>query len=164
MAQAVSPGFKENRFVSAICLKNPCGAKRRRGGSKCRPLPVMRPGADPQYKVAPVVTAYDEEQVQRVVMVTRGDREVTGRLLRRLAAAITLKATESIANICGAPWVRNRLEYHHIVDEINSDYYHLKDHAQKARREMFGDIVNLAALEASHFWEKYWETPAKNAV
>jgi hypothetical protein len=25
------------------------------------------------------------------------------------------------------------------VDEINLDYYHMKDNAQKARREMFGD-------------------------
>ena len=77
---------------------------------------------------------------RRSVIATRGDCEVTGRLLRSMATTIKLdEATESIANIDGAPWIRNQLEFHNIVDEINLDYYHMKDNAQKARREMFGD-------------------------
>lgn len=114
--------------------------KRRQSGKRCRPLPALRPGADQQYKEARIVVAYDESQSYRLVMATRGDCEVTGRLLRTLATTIKLDhATESIANIDGAPWIRNQLEFHRIVDEINLDYYHLKDNAQKARRELFGE-------------------------
>ena len=114
--------------------------KRRRSGKKCRPLPAVRKGSDQQYKEARIVVAYDESQTHRLVMATRGNCEVTGRLLRSLATTIKLdQASESIANIDGAPWIRNQLEFHHIVDDINLDYYHLKDNAQKARREMFGE-------------------------
>ena len=123
--------------------------KRRRSGRKCRPLPAMRPGADQQYKEARIVTAYDESQTHRLVMTTRGNSETTGRMLCKLGTMIELKqATETIANIDGAPWIRNQLEFHHIVQEINLDYYHLKDNAQKARREMFGsDEAGAAWLE-----------------
>jgi hypothetical protein len=114
--------------------------KRRRSGKKCRPLPAARAGSDQQYKEARIVVAYNESQTRRLVIATRGDCEVTGRLLRSMATTIKLdEATESIANIDGAPWIRNQLEFHNIVDEINLDYYHMKDNAQKARREMFGD-------------------------
>lgn len=114
--------------------------KRRRSGKKCRPLAKLRVGSDQDYKEARIVVAYDEPQTHRLVMTTRGDCEVTGRLLRTLSTTIGLaQATESIANIDGAPWIRNQLEFHNIVNEINLDYYHLKDNVQKARREMYGD-------------------------
>ena len=114
--------------------------KRRRSGKKCRPLPAARAGSDQQYKEARIVVAYNESQTLRLVIATRGDCEVTGRLMRSMATTIKLdEATESIANIDGAPWIRNQLEFHNIVDKINLDYYHMKDNAQKARREMFGE-------------------------
>ncbi len=237
--------------------------KRRRSGKKCRPLPAPRAGSDQQYKEARIVVAYNESQTHRLVIATRGDCEITGRLLRTLATTIKLEqASESIANIDGAPWIRNQLEFHNIVDDINLDYFHLKDNGQKARREIFGEdeagakwleslmnilmehgvdallselleqkptysgrklqaieqligyvserreiiryrelrargiqigsgpteaqcktttqrikgrgrrwdfanaeyLMNLAALEASDLWEKYWETPAKKAA
>lgn len=113
--------------------------QRCRSGKKRRPLPKPRAGSDQQYKEARIVLAYDESQTHRLVMATRGDCEVTGRLLRSLATIIDLDAaTESIANIDGAPWIRNQLEFHNIVDDINLDYYHWKDNVQKARRELFG--------------------------
>lgn len=237
--------------------------RRRRSGKKCRPLPAPRAGSDQQYKEARIVVAYNEAQTHRLVIATRGDCEVTGRLLRTLATTIKLEqASESIANIDGAPWIRNQLEFHNLVDDINLDYFHLKDYGQKARREIFGEdeagakwlesltnilmehgvdsllselvaqkpiysgrklqaieqfigyvserreiiryrelrargiqigsgpteaqcktttqrikgrgrrwdfanaeyLMNLAALEASDLWDKYWETPAKNAA
>jgi hypothetical protein len=114
--------------------------KRRRSGKKCRPLPAPRAGSDQQYKEARIVVAYNESQTHRLVIATRGDCEKTGRLLRTLATTIKLEqASESIANIDGAPWIRNQLEFHNIVDDINLDYFHLKDNGQKARREIFGE-------------------------
>lgn len=114
--------------------------KRRRSGKKCRPLPAPRTGSDQQYKEARIVVAYNESQTHRLVIATRGDCETTGRLLRTLATTINLEqASESIANIDGAPWIRNQLEFHNIVDDINLDYFHLKDNVQKARREIYGE-------------------------
>lgn len=114
--------------------------RRRRSGKKCRPLPAPRAGSDQQYKEARIVVAYNESQTHRLVIATRGDCEVTGRLLRTLATTIKLEqASESIANIDGAPWIRNQLEFHNLVDDINLDYFHLKDYGQKARREIFGE-------------------------
>jgi hypothetical protein len=87
-----------------------------------------------------VVTAYDQDQQHRTVAVTGGDCEQTGRLLRTVALAIKLpEADESIASVDGAPWIRNQLELHQVTDHINLDYYHLKDYAQRTRREVYGE-------------------------
>jgi hypothetical protein len=115
-------------------------AKRRRCGCKCKPLPPLRAGADQSFKEIRIVTVYDESQEHRAVAVSRGDCEATGRLLRTLATILeTRRADETIANIDGAPWIRNQLELHQSAKDINLDYYHLKDYAQRTRREVFGE-------------------------
>ena len=71
--------------------------------------------------------------------MTSGNSEQTGRLLRNVALAIQLSdADESIANVDGAPWIRNPLELHQITDHINLDYYHLKDYVQRTCRDVYG--------------------------
>jgi hypothetical protein len=115
-------------------------AKRQRCGRRRQPLPPAKPGADQAFKEFRVVTAYDESQQRRSVVVTRGDCEATGRLLRALAVALRLdQANETIANIDGAPWIRNQLELHQAVEHIGLDYFHLKDYAQRTRREIYGE-------------------------
>lgn len=115
-------------------------ARRRRSGKRRKPLPAARPGADQSFKEARVVAAYDESQQRRAVVVTSGDCQAAGRLIRGLAVALKLEeADETIANIDGAPWIRNQLEFHQAVDRIGLDYFHLKDYAQKTRREVFGE-------------------------
>lgn len=122
--------------------------KRQRSGKRQRPLPSLRAGADDKFKEFRVVTAYDDSQSHCLVAVTRGDCVQTGRLLRNVAVQLKLtEATESIANIDGAPWIRNQLEFHGVTDTINLDYYHLKDYAQRIRREVFGE-----ASEAGRLW------------
>lgn len=49
------------------------------------------------------------------------------------------EADQSIANVDGAPWIRSQLELHGAVQHIGLDYYHLKDYAQKTRREVYGE-------------------------
>lgn len=114
--------------------------QRRRCGQRRRPLPPLKPGADQAFKEARIVTAYDETQRRRAVAVTVGDCEAAGRLMRGLAVTLRLEeANETIANIDGAPWIRNQLELHQAVKHIGLDYFHLKDYAQKTRREVFGE-------------------------
>jgi hypothetical protein len=114
--------------------------KRRRCGKKRRPLPALKAGADQAFKEFRIVTAYDQSQQRRSVAITRGDCEAAGRLMRSMAVGLRMdQADETIANVDGAPWIRNQLELHHVVDEIGLDYYHLKDYAQKTRREVYGE-------------------------
>jgi hypothetical protein len=114
--------------------------KRRRRGYKCRPLPRAKRGADQAYKEFRVVNFYDEEQERRYVNATSGNHEAAGRLMQRMACQIELpRADERIANIDGAPWIRNQIELHGVVDWIGLDFYHLRENVQKARRSVFGE-------------------------
>lgn len=137
----VTDGEKRKRRQT---IKN----KRQRSGKRQRPLPPLKKGADDTFKEFRVVTAYDGSQDHCFVAVTRGDCVKTGRLLRNMAVKLKLSAaTESIANIDGAPWIRNQLEFHNVTQQINLDYFHLKDYAQRTRREVFGE-----ASEAGRAW------------
>jgi hypothetical protein len=114
--------------------------KRSRLGKRQRALPPLKSGADDAFKEFRVVTAYDQKQTHRLVAVTSGDCERTGRLMRNVALAIELRhADESIASVDGAPWIRHQLEFHQITGHINLDYYHLKDYAQRTRRVVYGE-------------------------
>jgi hypothetical protein len=114
--------------------------KRRRCGRKRRPLPRRKSGSDSAYKEFKVAYLYDEAKAHRVVGVTAGNHEAAGRLLRRLGDQVELpKAQERIANMDGAPWIRNQIELHGLAEAIGLDFYHLQDNAQKARRAVFGE-------------------------
>jgi hypothetical protein len=114
--------------------------KRRRCGQKRRPLPRLKPGADQPYKEFRVANFYSETMEQRFVQATSGDCEVTGRMMQRMALLVHFtEADEKIANIDGAPWIRNQIELHGVVDAIGLDFYHLRDNVQKARRSVFGE-------------------------
>ena len=114
--------------------------RRRRCGKKCRPLPRVKSGSDQAYKEFRLGVIYDEEQKHRYVSVTRGDHEATGRMLWNMAEEVELlQADERIANIDGAPWIRNQIEFHGVAEHIGLDFYHLKDNAQKTRRIVFGE-------------------------
>lgn len=114
--------------------------KRRRSGRRRRPLARRKTGADQAFKEFRIVVAYDEHQTHRFVVGTHGDCAEAGRCLQRLATQIQLRqADEKIANIDGAPWIRNQLEFYGLVDAIGLDYFHLRDYVQKTRRAIFGD-------------------------
>ena len=113
--------------------------KRQQRGKKAAPLPRLKPGADNSYKEFRIVHFYDEELEHRFVQVTSGNHEATGQLMQRMALQIDLsQAQEKIALIDGAPWIRNQIELHGVVNAIGLDFYHLRDYAQKTRRVVFG--------------------------
>jgi hypothetical protein len=114
--------------------------KRRRRGRACKPLPRPKLGADNAYKDFKVGYLYDESKKHRYVGVASGNHEAAGRLLRRLSDQVQLgQADERIALVDGAPWIRNQLELHGLVEAIGLDFYHLQENAQKARRAVFGE-------------------------
>jgi Uncharacterised protein family (UPF0236) len=114
--------------------------KRRQRGRRCRPLPRAKTGADQSYKEFRVANFYDETMEHRYVGATSGDHEAAGRLMQRMACQLELpKAQEKVANVDGAPWIRNQIEFHGLVDAIGLDFYHLRENLQKSRRIVFGE-------------------------
>jgi hypothetical protein len=114
--------------------------KRRQRGRKCRALPRAKTGADQSYKEFRVANFYDETMDHRYVGATSGDHEAAGRLMQRMASQVDLpQAQEKVANVDGAPWIRNQIEFHGLVDAIGLDFYHLRENLQKSRRIVFGE-------------------------
>src|SRR5262249_34422523 len=115
--------------------------KRRRRGTKCRPLPKAKAGADQRYKEFKIVTYYDETQAHRHVSVTQGDHQAAGKLMRRDAGRIRLdRAADKVAIVDGAPWIRNQIEGQSLpIDVLELDFYHLSDNVHKARRAGYGE-------------------------
>ena len=53
---------------------------------------------------------------------------------------ITLaQADQKIANVDSAPWIRNQIGLHGLVDAVGLDYLHLRDNVQKSRLIVFGE-------------------------
>ena len=122
--------------------------KRRRRGRKCRPLPRAKRGADGAYKEFRVVAFYDQTNEHAHVAALQGNHTAAGQLLAREARRLELhRADEKIANVDGAPWIRNELELHGVVDHIGLDFYHLSQHVEEARRAVYGE-----ASEAGRRW------------
>jgi hypothetical protein len=150
--------------------------KRRRRGTKARPLPPARAGADQGYKEFKIVAYYDEDQSHRHVMVTRGDHHVAGRMMRHEAGRIALsEAQEKIALADGAVWIGNQIRSQNLpLDAVGLDFYHLSEHVHKARRAVFGESeagkawASTALHTVKHegydvFWESLtqWRAPLR---
>lgn len=114
--------------------------KRGRRGRKCKPLPRLKIGADNPYKEFKVAYLYDESKQRRYVDATSGNHETAGRMMRRMVSQVRLpEADDRVAIIDGAPWIRNQIREHALVDAIGLDFYHLRENVQKARRGTFGE-------------------------
>jgi hypothetical protein len=115
--------------------------KRRKCGQKRRPLPPLRKGADQAWKEFKVVYFYDEDVRRQHVAVTHQNHEAAGRLMRREADRLDFRhASERIANVDGAPWIREQLQYHLAeLDGLGLDFYHLGENVHRARRVVFGE-------------------------
>ena len=115
--------------------------KRRKCGQRRRPLPPLRQGADQSWKEFKVVYFYDEDLRHQQVAVTHLNHQAAGRLLRREADRLGFRqATQRIANVDGAPWIREQLEHHLAeLDGLGLDFYHLSENVHRARRVVFGE-------------------------
>jgi hypothetical protein len=116
-------------------------AKRRKCGQKRRPLPPLRQGADQAWKEFKIVYFYDEDLRHQHVAVTHLNHRAAGRLMRQEADRLDFRrAQERVANVDGAPWIREQLQYHLAeLDGLGLDFYHLGENVHRARRAVFGD-------------------------
>jgi hypothetical protein len=105
------------------------------------PLPRRRPGADQPYKEFKVVLHYSEDGEHSHASITRHDHRMAQVLINRDARKLALRrATEKIANVDGADWIRHRLEDARLnLDAIGLDFYHLAQHVHQARRQIHGE-------------------------
>src|SRR3989442_7822000 len=67
-----------------------------------------------------------------------------------------LQADERIANIDGAPWIRNQIEFHGVAEHIGLDFYHLKDNVHKTRRIVFGEESEAGKTWMDELLEKFY--------
>lgn len=136
--------------------------KRSQRGRKAQPLARLKAGADNAYKEFRLVHFYDESMKHRFVEATSGNHEAAGRLMQRMSLSILLnEATEKVAIIDGAPWIRNQIELQGVVTDIGLDFYHLRDYAQKTRRLVFGapvDPQDEAASEGKQWLDDLMHT------
>jgi hypothetical protein len=136
--------------------------KRQQRGRKAQPLPRLKAGADNAYKEFRVVHFYDQAMKHRFVQATSGNHEAAGRLMQRMSLSIDLpRAAEKVALIDGAPWIRNQIELHGVVNDIGLDFYHLRDYAQKTRRVVFGtpaDATDEVPSEGKKWLEELMHT------
>ena len=144
----------------------------RRKGRKRKPLPAVKPGADGPYKEFKIVTFYDQDQKHRYVRATRGDCKAAGKLMRRGAAELRIKAADQkLAVSDGAPWIWNQLELNvPCLDAKVLDFYHLSQHVHEAKRVLFGeksaagdawvsDLLHAVRHDGYEpFWSKLVET------
>lgn len=132
--------------------------QRRKRGRKCRPLPRPKCGADQSFKEFKLAVLYDEPQQHRYVAGTSGDHSAAGRLLCRMASEVELTTAEQrIANVDGAPWIKNELELHGLVDFIGLDYYHLRDYVQRTRLAVYGEQDPAGAAWREEVMGRFYE-------
>jgi hypothetical protein len=102
-------------------------------------LAAVKAGSDQRYKQMYLTAFYDQEQEHRLVSVTRKDHHGLGKLLKRDAAVLRLKAAdEKVGLVDGAVCLRNHLEGLPLT-AIGLDFYHLSEHVHAARRGTFGE-------------------------
>ncbi|MEX0678615.1 MAG: hypothetical protein WD063_16160 [Pirellulales bacterium] len=115
--------------------------KRRKSGQRRRPLPPVRKGADQTWKEFKIVYFYDEDLQHQHVAVTHQNHAAAGKLLRREADRLDFRhANQRVANVDGAPWIREQLQLHLAeLDGLGLDFYHLSENVHRARRVVFGE-------------------------
>jgi len=144
--------------------------KRRREKPACRGrkrprLPVVKTGADQRYKQIYLTAFYDQEQDHRLVSVTQQDHRGLGKLLKRDAAVLRIKAAdEKVGLVDGAVCLRSHMEGLPLT-AVGLDFYHLAEHVHAGRRGTFGEEspdgkewVGQALHTAKHEgYEPFWE-------
>lgn len=111
---------------------------RRRGVRRAR-LGAVKAGADQRYKQFYLTSFYDQEQEHRLVSVTSKDHRSLGKLLKRDAARLRIKAAdERVGLVDGAVCLRKHLDGLPLT-AAGLDFYHLSEHVHQGRRGTFGE-------------------------
>jgi hypothetical protein len=144
--------------------------KRRESGRRQKPLPARQPGADRPFKEFKTIVFYDEEGEHWHERLWRGSRRNVGPVIGREAERLGFaRANERVANVDGAPWIRERLEErpHQLpLDGLGLDFYHLSENVHRCRRKVFGEDAEAGTSWANELlhdfkhegYDKAWES------
>jgi hypothetical protein len=138
MTPQITEAEKKKRREQVMAAR----AARPKDAAKLPSLPRRKKGVDQRYKEMKLVQFHDETMEHRLVSVTRKPCGEAGRIMRRDGRRIGFeKADERIANIDGGPWIMGLLlNWVVVLKAICLDFYHLGEHVNKAKREVFGAI------------------------
>jgi hypothetical protein len=117
--------------------------KRRRGprpprGRRPR-LAAPKRGSDQRWKQIYLTRVYDQDNRRRLVSATRGNHKALGRLLRREAERVRLRAADQrVGLVDGAVCLKTHMQGLPLT-AVGLDFYHLSEHVNQARRDTFGE-------------------------
>ena len=114
---------------------------RRKRGAGAKPLAAARAGADGPWKEFKLVVFYSEDMSRRLVSVTKGDCDASGRLMRRDAGRIGFGAAdERVGNVDGGPWIIGQIHRRNLpMTATGLDFFHLGENVHKTRRVILGE-------------------------
>jgi hypothetical protein len=141
--------------------------RRQKRGTKARPLPSAKTGADGPWKECKLVFFYDQEMEHRHVVLTKGNCEMAGLLMSREAGRLGFAAAdERVGNIDGGPWIINQIEFQHMpMSATGLDFFHLSQHVYAAGNAVFGEeneagkawVAQLLHMVKHEGYEAMWE-------
>lgn len=108
-----------------------------------KPLPPRRSGTDHPYKEFKVSVFHDETHQHWHETLRYTARRNMGSHVRREAKRLHFtSATERIANVDGASWIRDELQERPKempLDGLGLDFYHLGENVARCRRSVYGE-------------------------
>jgi hypothetical protein len=115
------------------------GQRPRKRGRRRPPLSAVKKASDQRWKQIYLSRIYDHENRHRLVSATRGNHKAMGKLLRREAARVRLKAAQQrIGLVDGAVCLRTHMQGLPLT-AVGLDFYHLSEHVNQGRRDTFGE-------------------------
>jgi len=139
----------EKQKRRATVLKQRRERPRQRGKGRAH-LPAVKAGADQRYKPFYLTAFYDQDQKHRRVSVTRKNHKVLGKLLRRDAARLRLRAAdERVGLVDGAVCLRKQMDGLPL-EAVGLDFYHFAEHVHESKRGTFAEAAESG--EAGKAW------------
>jgi len=130
-------GVKVPMVTAAEKAKRRARRGPKRPGSRRR---QMHRGADNAYKEFKIATFYEESNEHRQVLVTAGDHEQIGRMIRREAKRLGFNRFEQKLGLGdGADWILRQLGINlPTLDQFILDFYHFSEHVWSASNACWG--------------------------
>jgi hypothetical protein len=133
----VTMAVEKEKRRTTVLVKRQTMPRKQRG--RLGRLGAVKKGSDQRYKQVYVSIFYDQTKEHRLVGVTRKNHHGLGKLLRREAARVRLRAaTERVGLVDGAVCLRNHLEVLPL-EAVLLDFFHLSEHVNDASRKTLGE-------------------------
>ena len=127
---------KAKRRATVLAKRQKMPPEKRRA---LRRLGAVKAGSDQRYKQVYVTCLYDQKREHRLLGVTRKKHRELGKLLKREAARVHLRAAdERVGLVDGAVCLRRHLE-DLPLQVILLDFHHLGEHVNNASRKTLGE-------------------------